>query len=389
MWEREPFSFAGKPRLIGGDGAVAECGSLFVERGVRRIFCVVDPGVFGAGLAEGLLRSLDGAGLVWELFTDVRENPDDVVLEACVEKARAFGAEGLVGLGGGSSMDTAKGANFLLTHGGRIHDYWGRGKARLPMLPMVAVPTTTGTGSECQSFAIITDSKTHQKMACGDDRAFPMAAILDPVLTLTQPGRVRAACGIDALSHALESMVSRRANPFSQSLSREAFRLIATSLEHALRCASDLEAHRNLQLGAALAGMAIEASMLGAAHAMANPLTARHGTVHGEAVGLVLPTVVRYNGGDAACAEAYRALAVAAGWCGDGVGAAEAVEVVASTIEGLRGLGGMPGSLEAIGVEPDGIEPLAASAMAQWTRDFNPRSISQETFDELYRCLLR
>ena len=136
----------------------------------------------------------------------------------------------LVGLGGGSSMDTAKGCNFLLTNGGRMEDYWGVGKATRPMLPLIAIPTTAGTGSECQSFALITHPQTHVKMACGDPKAAARVAILDPELTLTQPPAVAAATGMDALSHALETAVTRRRNPISQMLSREAFRLCARGL---------------------------------------------------------------------------------------------------------------------------------------------------------------
>ena len=175
-------------------------------------------------------------------------------------------------------MDTAKGCNFLLTNGGRMEDYWGVGKATRPMLPLIAIPTTAGTGSECQSFALITHPQTHVKMACGDPKAAARVAILDPELTLTQPPAVAAATGMDALSHAVETAVTRRRNPISQMLSREAFRLCARGLQAGLRAIRDghCDARGDVLLGAALAGMAIENSMLGAAHAAANPLTARY-----------------------------------------------------------------------------------------------------------------
>ena len=177
-----------------------------------------------------------------------------------------------------------------------MHDYHGVGKAKGEMLPMIAVPTTTGTGSEMQSFALISDAKTHVKMACGDKRASCRVAILDPELTLTQPKQVYALTGIDAISHAVETCVTKRRNPVSVQYSKEAWRLLETNFETVLKNPDDLEARAAMQLGAAYAGVAIENSMLGAAHALANPVTANYGIAHGQAVGLMLPHVVKFNG---------------------------------------------------------------------------------------------
>src|SRR5207244_6805633 len=191
--------------------------------------------------------------------------------------------------------DTAKGANFLLTNGGEMKDYWGVGKATREMLPLIAIPTTAGTGSECQSFALISDEQTHQKMACGDPKAAAKVAILDPLLTISQPPSVTSCTGIDALAHAVETAVTKKRTPLSALYSHEAFRLCMGGLERVLRDPQDIEARAMMQLGAAFAGTAIENSMLGAAHAAANPLTARYGVVHGQAVGLMLPAIVAFN----------------------------------------------------------------------------------------------
>ena len=217
-------------------------------------------------------------------------------VEAGFAVAKEFQPDLIVGLGGGSSMDCAKGINFLYSCGGRMQDYWGVGKATGPLLPMIAVPTTAGTGSETQSFALISDAETHVKMACGDKRAAFRVALLDPELTLTQPPRVTALAGFDALSHAVETYVTKKRNDVSCDFSRRR----GTSW-HPITCAcstepDDLEARGQMQLGACLAGSAIENSMLGAAHALANPLTATYGIAHGEAVALMLPHVVRFNG---------------------------------------------------------------------------------------------
>ena len=172
------------------------------------------------------------------------------------------------------------------------------------MLPMIGVPTTAGTGSEAQSYAIISDPKTHKKMACGDPKAAFRAVILDPCLTLTQPASVTTAAGYYAMAHAIESYVCTRRNPSSQKLSLEAWRLLEGHYERVLASPDDLDARAAMQLGAYYAGMAIELSMLGATHACANPLTARYGTMHGDAIAILLPHVVRWNVGSAKAASA-------------------------------------------------------------------------------------
>src|SRR6185436_19504706 len=164
-------------------------------------------------------------GLHAHIFDQVRENPTTNNVADCVAVAREEDIDFIVGLGGGSSMDTAKGSNFILTNGGKMADYWGVNKASKPMLPLIAAPTTAGTGSECQAFALIADEKTHLKMACGDEKAYARAAVLDPRLTLSMPRGVTANTGIDTVVHALESHVCNVRTPISQIFSGEAWRL--------------------------------------------------------------------------------------------------------------------------------------------------------------------
>ena len=192
-------------------------------------------------------------------------------------------------------MDCAKGINFLLTNGGRMADYKGFGKATKPMLPSVGVPTTAGTGSEAQCYALITDEQTHLKMACGDKKAAFRVAILDPEVTLSQPQTVTAVTGIDAVAHAIESFVCTKRNPLSQMCSPAAWRHLEPNFETVLRRPNDLAARGAMQVGAYLAGMAIENAMLGVCHSCANPLTAHYGITHGVAIGVMLPHVIRFN----------------------------------------------------------------------------------------------
>jgi alcohol dehydrogenase len=348
------------------------------------VLLVTDPGLVAAGHAEHVLNYLRSAGLQVTLFDKARENPTTKCVEDCLAVAKSAAIDTIIGLGGGSAMDTAKGCNFLLTNGGRMQDYWGVGKASRPMLPFIAIPTTAGTGSECQSAALIVDEQTHLKMACLDPKAAARIAILDPALTLSQPARVTACTGIDALAHAVETAVTNKRNPLSLMYSHQAFKLCVKSLPEILMDPSDIVARGKMQLGAALAGLAIESSMLGAAHAAANPLTAHYGIVHGQAVGLMLPHVVRFNGADPAARKAYAELASAPEIACVSDGHDQAWEALIARLEMLLDLASMPRSLAECNVSRDSIPTLAEEASRQWTATFNPRPISQQNFAELY-----
>jgi alcohol dehydrogenase len=307
-------------------------------------------------------------------------------VDQCVAVAKQAGIDTFVGLGGGSSMDTAKGCNFLLTNGGQMKDYWGVGKAAKPMLPLIAIPTTAGTGSECQSAALIADEQTHQKMACLDPKVAARIAILDPALTISQPPRVTACTGIDAIAHAVETAVTKKRNPLSLMYSHEAFKLTVTSFERVLSHPLDLEARGRMLLGAAFAGAAIENSMLGAAHSAANPLTARFGIIHGQAVGMMLPHVVRFNSGDRAALRAYAELASAPEIACVSEGLRSACDALVARLEALLDQAGMPRSLADCGATRSMIPTLAREAAKQWTAAFNPRAIREEDFVRLYKA---
>jgi alcohol dehydrogenase len=343
---------------------------------------VTDPGLRSAGHPEKAEASLLAAGCEVFLFDGVEENPTTRQVAEGLAFARKHDIDFLVAVGGGSSMDCAKGVNFLLTNGGKMSDYKGFGLARKPMLPSIGVPTTAGTGSEAQSYALIADEKTHLKMACGDRKAAFRVAILDPELTLSQPAYVTAVTGIDALTHAIESYVSTRATWLSQSISREAWRLLDRGLEEVLRHPSDLTARGKMQLGANLAGLAIENSMLGAAHACANPLTAHYGITHGTAVGLLLPHVIRYN--IPAAGPLYADLARESGLLNGDAGAGG--EVLARRITALMSEAGLPTRLRDLGVSPGIFPVLADEASQQWTGRFNPRPAGEAELTSLYEA---
>ena len=408
------FDFDPRTRVVFGAGTIARLGELTRELGGSRVLVVTDDGIERAGHVAKAVSSLREAGLHTTVFKDVQPNPttDDVDRGLIVAKVERI--DFLVAVGGGSSMDCAKGINFLLTNGGRMQDYWGIGKATKPMLPLIAIPTTAGTGSEAQSFALIADAKTHMKMACGDKKAACRVAILDPELTLSMPASVTAATGIDAISHALESYVTTKRNPISQLFARRAWKLLARGFEEvvgersrksevrsqkegmltdnvessssrsslATRHSSLLPARGSMLLGAHLAGAAIENSMLGATHALANPLTAHYGITHGLAVGLMLPHVIRFNA--PVVSDLYGKLAEDVGLCA--ADDPRAAELLAARVALLIESSGSPTYLSTCGVERTMLPQLAIEAAKQWTGTFNPRGVDESSLVELYEA---
>ena len=382
------FDYQPRTRIVFKPDSVEQLGALAKELGTKKALLVTDPGIISAGHADRVTRILEAEGIKVVCFGEVEENPGTRCVEKCVELARRAEVDTLVGLGGGSSMDTAKGCNFILTNGGEIKDFWGIGKAKLPLLPLIAVPTTGGTGSECQSFALITDELTHQKMACGDPKAAARVAVLDPELTVSQPPRVTACSGIDAIAHAVETAVTKARSPLSLVFSREAFRLTMVGLPRVLKAPEDLEARGWMLLGAAWAGTAIENSMLGAAHSAANPLTAHYGIPHGQAVGLMLPHVVRFNAQDPVAAHAYAEMAHAAHLTHAGDSTQAAVECLAETLRRLLNQAGLACSLKSSAVKREQLPQLAQEAARQWTAQFNPRTVAAAEFEQLYAAAL-
>jgi alcohol dehydrogenase len=374
------FDYQPRTRVVFGPGKISELGTLAAELGAQRVLLVTDHGLETAGHPQKGIAALESAGLAVSLFDDVHPNPttDDVARGLAI--AQAARIDLIVGLGGGSSMDCAKGINFLLTNGGRIEDYWGANKARLPMLPMIAVPTTSGTGSEAQSYALIAHPQSHMKMACGDPKAACRIAVLDPGLTVSMPASVTAATGIDALSHAVESYVSTRRNPVSQLFSRQAWQLLTRGFPRVVAKSDDLDARAQMLLGAHLAGAAIENSMLGAAHSLANPLSAHFDVIHGVAIAVMLPHVIRYNAESAA--KLYGDLAVDAGLCDAGDPLAS--HLLATHLAALARNAGLPGRLTDCGVDGHVIAQMAAEAAQQWTGKFNPRAVDERSLRELY-----
>ena len=375
-----PFELQLHTRLVCGRGAIDRLGPLARELGFSRPLLVTDRGLRDAGHVDRALGRLRDAGVEAAVFDACEVNPDAAMVDRGVEFAAACRPDGVIGLGGGSPLDCAKGVNLILTNGGTIADYKGYGLARKPLLPMIAVPTTAGTGSEAQSYAVIADAATHMKMACGDPKLAFAAAVLDPDLTVSQPRAVTAAAGFDALAHAVETAVTTRRTPVSTLFSHAAFRLLDPHYERTLADPEDLDARAAMQLGAFYAGVAIEHSMLGAAHACANPLTARYDLTHGLALAVLLPHVVRWNAEENA--DRYADLAAGPPPASDGGSAGDRLS---RRLAAAGRSGGFPPDLRTAGVPADALPSLAEAAATQWTGTFNPRPFGVREALELYQ----
>jgi len=354
-------------RVVSGAGALDQVGTLAEDLAFTRALVVSDRGIVAAGFPTRAVTRLREAGIAAWVFDEFGATPDTDMVEA----GRAFAADarvdGIIALGGGSSLDCAKAINFLLTNGGSMRDYRGHNRAAQPMLPSIGIPTTAGTGSEAQSFAIISDAETHAKMACGDDKAAFRIVILDAELTVSQPREVTAIAGYDAISHAVEAFVTKTRTAASQEAARQAWRLLEANYERVLEEPDDLSARESMLLGANRAGAAIEMSMLGATHACANPLTAKYGTTHGIAIAVMLPHVVRWNA-EIVGAEYARL------WDGD----------LPGRLEALADAAGLPRTLHQIGARREDFDALAADAATQWTGQHNPRPFGADDARALY-----
>ena len=389
-------------RVLFQPGGLAQLGGIAKQEGATRALLVTDPGIVEAGHVERAMRSLYNAGIVTRLYDGVGENPTTEHVARGLAIAKKFDVDFIIGLGGGSSMDCAKGVNFLLTSGGQMSDYWGVNKATKPMLPLIAIPTTAGTGSEAQSAALITDPQTHNKMACWDERAAARVAILDPDLTATQPRKVAAATGIDAITHAVETAASTKRNDTSRRFSKAAWDLLSNAFVAALegsgfRVQGSVNANAqevgtgtvspsslnpeprtlnplsDMLLGAHLAGCAIENAMLGAAHACANPLTARYNIVHGHAVGVMLPHVVRFNSSNGH--RPYEDLD-------------NDPRALAERLTTFLAAADIPATLRQHGVHESSLGDMADLAAKQWTAAFNPTRVGPAELRAIYESAM-
>ena len=292
----KPFNFNTSASIRFGAGLLAQLGEMVVNEIGTRVLLVTDPGMMATGIVDKALASLKGAGVEVTLYQDVKADPPESTVNLCAQMAIECKAQGVIGLGGGSSLDVAKLAALLATGNQSLQDAYGVGNAKGPRLPLILVPTTSGTGSEVTPISIVTTGES-EKMGVFSPVILPDIALLDPELTLGLPPHITAATGIDAMVHAIEAYASASANnnPISRNLATEALRLMGASLETAVHSGDNLKARSDMLLGSMMAGQAFANSPVAAVHALAYPIGGHFHVPHGLSNALVLPYVLRFN----------------------------------------------------------------------------------------------
>jgi alcohol dehydrogenase class IV len=378
------FTFNTAPSIVFGSGSLSRLGEIAAVQLGPHVALVTDPGLVAAGLVAPALAVLQEAGIAVTVLDQVVADPPEAVVLDAVEKVRSFGAEGVIGLGGGSSLDVAKLVALLVKSGESLGDIYGVALAQGPRLPLLLAPTTAGTGSEVTPIAIVTTG-AHEKKGVVSPLLLPDVALLDPQLTVGLPPAVTAATGIDAMVHAIEAYTSRSPNnnPMSRALACEALRLIGGSIRIAVRNGSDLQARADMLLGAMLAGQAFANSPVAAVHALAYPIGGHFGIPHGLSNALVLPHVLRYNA--QTCGRDYAFLASFA--FPELVARENSGEAFIDALAVLSGDLGLAPRLRDVGIPLDAIAMMAEDAMRQ-TRLLvnNPRPLTLSDARAIYEA---
>ncbi|MCL4458292.1 MAG: iron-containing alcohol dehydrogenase [Chloroflexi bacterium] len=357
--------------VIYGIGAAQKAGEAVRNFGVGKVLLVTDKGVSEAGLTNGVKSSLRTAGMKFAIFDKVEPNPSIETVEAGLLALRESAAEIIVGVGGGSVIDTSKAIAILATNGGRISDYEGVDKVPQPALPVIGLPTTAGTGSEVTINVVVTDRVRKFKFTIVSPNAAARLAILDPLLTVSMSPRLTAAVGIDTLAHAIESYVSLASYPVTESLALGAIRLVACNLPTAVAHGDDLQARDNMLMACLMASLAFSNTRLGNCHAMSHPLGGYFDIPHGIANAILLPHVMEFN--LTSVPQKFIDIAVAMSEEVAGLPVEEAAFKAVSAVKHLCEQIGIPGTLREVGVQPEAIPAMAQDAMKSGNILVNPR----------------
>lgn len=376
------------PRMIlVGGGAVRQLAEILGKFGLSRPLVVSDPIMVSTGLIQRVLQPLAAAGIAAHVFSDTVSDPTDTVIEAGVAELRKAGDfDCLIGFGGGSPIDTAKAIAILAAGGGKMRDYKAPVAADNGALPIIAIPTTAGTGSECTRFTVITDTERDEKMLISGLGALPLAAIVDYELTYTVPPRTTADTGVDSFTHALEAYVSKRANPFSDALALSAMELIGKHIHTAYAEPRNAIAREGMMLGATQAGLAFSNSSVALVHGMSRPIGAHFHVPHGLSNAMLLPAITRWSvpGAEARYAESARRVGFAAASDADAVAAAKLV----TGLEALNKELSVPTPAD-YGIKATDwngkMDLMAAQALASGSPGNNPRVPDAAEIVALYR----
>jgi 1,3-propanediol dehydrogenase len=374
------------PEIVFGPGSLSEAGDAARRLGARRAFVVTDPGIIEAGWVSELHRNLQDAGVPQMTWHGITPNPKDHEVTEGYEQYRMLDCDVIIGLGGGSVMDAATAIAVLSACGGDIFDYEGVDKVSKPILPIVMIPTTAGTGADVSQFCVITDTNRHMKATLLSRALVPNLSLTDPRVLTTMPEWLTAATGIDALTHAIEAYVSRAASRLTDLHALSAMRLVSENLLRTMAAPQDLEARCAMAHASLQAGMAFSNALLGATHALSHPLGGLLDLPHGVVNGVILPHVIRFNA--EARPERYLPIAKALGADPNGLSGKEAAHQVADRVRSLADDLGIPRGLSDLGLHPDAVSGLATAAMDDCCVPTNPRRVSVDDLSEILRVAL-
>jgi alcohol dehydrogenase class IV len=381
-------SFACPTRVLYGVGSSGQVGREVVALGGRRCLLVTEPGVAAIGVADAVERSLLEAGLAVSVYDGVVPNPEVESVDAGASAARQVGADVLVGVGGGSSLDTAKLIGLLVAaNETSVYRYFGDPVVSRPILPLVAIPTTAGTGSEVAWAAIVNKKSTGERLSLVSARLAARLAIVDPTFAARMPPRLAAGTGMDALAHAVEGFTSKRATPFGEAFAAEAIRLIGGSLVPLVEEPGNLEAAERMALAATMAGLVLNLSSVNLGHALARPLSAWYGVHHGLSVGIVLPRIVAFNavGNEDRFARIAHLLGVGDGRTND----RELARVAVEAVDAIRRRIGIPETLAEVGVPAGDADRLTENVLSvPGLLNANPRPVTRADVKVIYESLL-
>ncbi|HQU42699.1 MAG: alcohol dehydrogenase [Planctomycetia bacterium 21-64-5] len=398
---RTTWNFYSAGQLVFGRGAANQTGQLAEQLGLRRVLLVADERLIAAGLDRGVRDALTSAGIAVEVFGGGQPEPSLDLVERCLAEARRIKPDGVLGLGGGSNMDLAKIVAAVLTHGGGPRDYVGENRVSGPVLPLVCIPTTSGTGSEVTAASVLTDTANQIKVGVLSNYLRPKLAIVDPLLTVSCPAKVTADSGIDALTHAIEAYtavdneafplpegecsVYQGRHPLADGLAEKAIELIGRHLVAAVREPQNLEAREGMSLAATVAGLAFSNTGVALVHAMEYPVGGAVHCSHGAGNGLLLPFVMRYN--LPVRVKQFARVAQLLGEDISGLTEAQGAERAIATVERLKAAIGIPVRLRDLGVTSEQLPLFAQKAFGiKRILRVNPRVPTVADIEEVYRA---
>jgi len=369
-----------------GRGYVNTLAEHVTNLGGRKVLLVGDPGVLQAGIVDRLEQPLQKAGIPYLTFTDVGVEASIESIDHGVELAKRAGCDLVVGVGGGSALDTSKAIGLMLVHPGNIRDYVGLDKVPGPGAPVIAVPTTAGTGSEMTRFSVLSDKKAKVKLSVGSMYNCPTLALCDPELTVTLPAHITAATGMDALTHALESYVNKATQPISEALSLQSMKLIAKSLRLAVVQGENLDARQDMLMASTIAAMAFNSTRLGLAHALAMPLGAQFKIPHGVVNAILLPEVMKFN--LIGNLEKFAEIATIFGEKTDHLTTREEAELAVKAVRQLKEDIGITQNLSDYGLEEEHLDIVVEEAMQSGNVPVNPVRPTAEDLKNICRAAM-